>query len=142
MTSGTYGSTSAVLMPSLPRAHQCHISTGAYHDLLMAESFHSVVVQAHLAGVGGGVKGASKSEAIGSTRFPGIFARAIPEPVAEILQDREASLDTPHDYCRIILEPLSALSNTPQHPRRSHRSSDWTSSADRIFSFSCALYTV
>ncbi|EUC48041.1 hypothetical protein COCMIDRAFT_24095 [Bipolaris oryzae ATCC 44560] len=93
MTPGTCGSTGAVLMPSLPRTHQGHSSTGAYYALSMAGSFHSVVVQAHLAGMGGGVKGASKT-----------------------------------------------LSNTLQHPRRSHRSSDWTSSADRIFSFSCALY--
>lgn len=108
MTSGTYGSTGAVLMPSLPRTHQGHVSTGTYHALLMAESFHSVVVQAHLAGMGGGVKGASKNEAMGSTRFPEVFARAVPERVTAILQDHEVSLDTPQKrYLMIIVESFA-----------------------------------
>ncbi|KAF5850812.1 hypothetical protein GGP41_010466 [Bipolaris sorokiniana] len=76
----------------------------------MAESFHSVVVQAHLAGMGGGVKGASKNEAMGSTRFPEVFARAVPERVTAILQDHEVSLDTPQKrYLMIIVESFLNL---------------------------------
>ncbi|ENI09963.1 hypothetical protein COCC4DRAFT_56198 [Bipolaris maydis ATCC 48331] len=78
----TYGTTGAVLMPSLPRTHHGHIFTG-------------------------------------STRFREISARTVPERVAEILQDREVSLDTPQKRC------LTAIVESFLNPRQlfqTHRS--------------------
>lgn len=64
-------------------------------------------------------RGRRKSEAIGSTRFREISARTVPERVAEILQDREVSLDTPQKRC------LTAIVESFLNPRQlfqTHRS--------------------